>query len=326
MYTFLFDMQPNTGNVRITLKLATMLYEMGHEVYYTDTSDSVFTSGLLDKGIGRVYYPNDLHWFSPHMVLLDYGLKEKATFYQQQGIKYIFIDAHLLNSAPQHKTDVPVMYLPPSDDETPLLHNPDDAMMDWLSTIKKDKNNILIIGLLEEGMPPQKLDRFYEVIKKSCINNKQYKVMLLSNNEQNTAQLSLLPDNMTLYRFMNLSPILPMCDIALISGDLNTMFEGIKAQLPALVYPAKDEYNFRISQYVNHGLGIYSEVKKVTPKMFEQQINRMMQNKIDMYEKLQKTQDAFNDENEQLKQKIAYFIKDMEENLRMEGANWSYRS
>ena len=60
MFEFLFDIKPDAGNVCPTTRLAYLISERGNKVYYTDTSDSVFTTGLLRKGIGRIIYPHDL--------------------------------------------------------------------------------------------------------------------------------------------------------------------------------------------------------------------------------------------------------------------------
>lgn len=47
MFEFLFDIKPDAGNVCPTTRLACLISERGNKVYYTDTSDSVFTTGLL---------------------------------------------------------------------------------------------------------------------------------------------------------------------------------------------------------------------------------------------------------------------------------------
>ena len=46
MFEFLFDIKPDAGNVCPTTRLAYLISERGNKVYYTDTSDSVFTTGL----------------------------------------------------------------------------------------------------------------------------------------------------------------------------------------------------------------------------------------------------------------------------------------
>ena len=78
MYSLLFDIRQETGRVRVTVRLACLISRKGNEVYYTDSSDSVFTSGLLGKGIGRVLYPDDLHWFVPDGTILSLFVMARA--------------------------------------------------------------------------------------------------------------------------------------------------------------------------------------------------------------------------------------------------------
>ncbi len=91
MFEFLFDIKPDAGNVCPTTRLAYLISERGNKVYYTDTSDSVFTTGLLRKGIGRIIYPHDFRWFTPHLALLDYQLQDKQQVYNEYDINYLFI-------------------------------------------------------------------------------------------------------------------------------------------------------------------------------------------------------------------------------------------
>ena len=112
MYSLLFDIRQETGRVRVTVRLACLISRKGNEVYYTDSSDSVFTSGLLKKGIGRVLYPDDLHWFVPDLTLLDLLLQERAALYRRHGIDYLFVTTQ--EEAQNGKLDAETLYLPPS--------------------------------------------------------------------------------------------------------------------------------------------------------------------------------------------------------------------
>lgn len=49
MFEFLFDIKPDAGNVCPTTRLAYLISERGNKVYYTDTSDSVFTTVCCGK-------------------------------------------------------------------------------------------------------------------------------------------------------------------------------------------------------------------------------------------------------------------------------------
>lgn len=317
MYDFLFDILPDTGHVRVTLELAFLLHQKGHKVYYTNSSDSAFTSELIRKGIGRVYYPGDFHFFTPDMVLLDYALKERISFYRERNIAYMLVDMPLLNYSPEIKTGKPTIYLSPSA-HSPVLPPGSRAghLSDWLSTTKKDENNIIIIVLLEDEEPSPRLSEFYNAIKKSAITNTHYQIILLANDKESVGTLFPLPENMTIYRLMDLPSTLPFCDVALITGNLNTMIELIQFNVPAIVYPISEKigHNYRAAQYAQHGFGIYGETKKITPEAFEQQIMQVIRQKEEIQEKLRRTKDAFKNDSLKLEWTIGQLIKSIKFN------------
>lgn len=314
MFTFLFDILPDTGHVRITLHLATMLHENGHEVYYTDSSDSVFTDGLIEKGIGRILYPGDFKWFTPDIVLLDYQLKEKRQFYQNHKIKYVFIAMQVLNTVLEKDLGLPVIYLAPSEDTILPSHNHrSEKLLDRLPGLKKDRNNIIIIGLLEESKQFKNLVNFYEIIKKSCLVNRHYQIVLLTHSEKATKKLFSLPDNMMIYRLVDLRNILPFCDIALISGNLNTIIEGVYANVPSVIYSNSGKYKAQyLRKYIKQGLGLDGKVNNITLEIFEKKINQILHNKREIRRKLKKTKDFFENENRKMEEIINYLINIIE--------------
>lgn len=113
MFEFLFDIKPDAGNVCPTTRLAYLISERGNKVYYTDTSDSVFTTGLLRKGIGRIIYPHDFRWFTPHLALLDYQLQDKQQVYNEYDINYLFIAINKTDRKIDLMPEMPVVTLPP---------------------------------------------------------------------------------------------------------------------------------------------------------------------------------------------------------------------
>jgi hypothetical protein len=114
MFEFLFDIKPDAGNVCPTTRLAYLISERGNKVYYTDTSDSVFTTGLLRKGIGRIIYPHDFRWFTPHLALLDYQLQDKQQVYNEYDINYLFIAINKTDRKIDLMPEMPVVTLPPA--------------------------------------------------------------------------------------------------------------------------------------------------------------------------------------------------------------------
>lgn len=315
IYSFLFDVLPDAGHVRVTLKLATMLYKKGHKVYYTNTSESVFSAGLFRQGIGEVICPGDLLFFTPDLVLLDYDLREKEKFYRDRQIKYLFVAAQMLNNVGSNRIEVPVFYLPPSGDEVIPLRKSGGETSAWAAKVKEDKGNVLIMILLEEEAQTQKLAGFYEVIKKSCLMNPQYKVLLLTNSEENATSLFQLPDNMKLCKQIgDLPEVLPLCDVALIASNLNAMIESIFANVPAVVYAElaekKDEHC--VKEYITHGLGVHGKVEGTTPEEFAKQIEQVLTEKDVIKERLVKARSLFERENPKLKRLMEKLVMMMD--------------
>lgn len=288
MLTFLFDILPDTGRIRFTLNLALLLHKRGYEVYYTDSSDSVFTSHLLQQGIGRILFPHDFQWFIPDLILLDYQLRNKAIIYYKYGVETVFIDVQFWGHSLKGKNAIPIIYLPPSDHTIqPLSLRLDNLRSRLLS---KKTFRLAIISLLEEGVSTFSLFYLYDIFKASCIKNNFYEFILLTNKTETVQQLFPLPDNMSLYRQLDLPSVLPFCDIILTSGDLNTWVEGVSANLPFLAYPVSQQQADiqSVRKYEKMGFGIAGEVENITPDIFEQQINRVLMDEKKIKNKLKK--------------------------------------
>lgn len=95
MAVFLFDMLNATGHVKPTLALAVALRKAGHEVFYTHTSRSIFSTYLEREGIGKIQYPDGLRDCFPDLVLLDQVLRDRASFYEYLRIPFIYVESAL---------------------------------------------------------------------------------------------------------------------------------------------------------------------------------------------------------------------------------------
>ena len=174
MFEFLFDIKPDAGNVCPTTRLAYLISERGNKVYYTDTSDSVFTTGLLRKGIGRIIYPHDFRWFTPHLALLDYQLQDKQQVYNEYDINYLFIAINKTDRKIDLMPEMPVVTLPPIPYKLLPQGAKDDDFIDKLTEIKEDRPRTVIIGLLEDEEEERKVntpshtESFYKAIKQSA--------------------------------------------------------------------------------------------------------------------------------------------------------------
>ena len=158
MFEFLFDIKPDAGNVCPTTRLAYLISERGNKVYYTDTSDSVFTTGLLRKGIGRIIYPHDFRWFTPHLALLDYQLQDKQQVYNEYDINYLFIAINKTDRKIDLMPEMPVVTLPPIPYKLLPQGAKDDDFIDKLTEIKEDRSRTVIIGLLEDEEEERKVN------------------------------------------------------------------------------------------------------------------------------------------------------------------------
>lgn len=95
MAVFLLDILNATGHVKPTLALAVALRKAGHEVFYTHTSRSIFSSYLEQEGIGKIQYPDGLRACFPDLVLLDQVLRDRADFYRYLRIPFIYVESAL---------------------------------------------------------------------------------------------------------------------------------------------------------------------------------------------------------------------------------------
>ena len=204
MFEFLFDIKPDAGNVCPTTRLAYLISERGNKVYYTDTSDSVFTTGLLRKGIGRIIYPHDFRWFTPHLALLDYQLQDKQQVYNEYDINYLFIAINKTDRKIDLMPEMPVVTLPPIPYKLLPQGAKDDDFIDKLTEIKEDRSRTVIIGLLEDEEEerkvntPSHMESFYKAMKQSASIHPQYQFILLTNHGEVETRLFSLPPNIAI--------------------------------------------------------------------------------------------------------------------------------
>lgn len=240
MPELLFDIKPETGRTRITIRLACAVNKKGCCVRYTDSSDSVFTSELLRKGIGRVLYPDDLLWMTPDLTLLDLLLTERAKVYEQCRAAYLFITTR----PEEQRTTVNgtrVIYLPPSP-YTPLSQGAREAdFVEKLGEIKESRKLPFVIGLLEgEETRAQEVMQIYKAIRRCSLDNPRYSFIVLTNQGEAEEQLFALPDNITVYRPQDLHALLPLCSLALTGSDLHIQAECTFARIPTVEFSPRD--------------------------------------------------------------------------------------
>lgn len=316
MYVFLFDVESNTGHIRITLQLAFWLQEKGHEVYYTDSSDSEFTSELLQKGIGRIIYPDDLCWFTPDLVLLDCQLTWKAAHYRERKIAYIYVTTYLLGFPLAIKDGVPVFSLSPFYYGVKQVSIRQTYWTSRLAEIKKKTDSVVIAGFLEGEVDLKGLSRFFVVLKELCLENKDYHLVLLNNTSQEFRQLFPLPENISVFRQLDFSSLLPVCDVALTTGELNILIECIYAKCPFLYYPLwrKEGYDY-VARATWLGLGSFRNARKVTMQEFKQDLKEIFSHLKEIKESAGQLCRLFDRDNENIGQNAARLIAFIEKKI-----------
>ncbi|WP_288856789.1 hypothetical protein [uncultured Bacteroides sp.] len=280
MYSLLFDIRQETGRVRVTVRLACLISRKGNEVYYTDSSDSVFTSGLLKKGIGRVLYPDDLHWFVPDLTLLDLLLQERAALYRRHGIDYLFVTTQ--EEAQNGKLDAETLYLPPSP-YTPLSKGAREAdFIEKLEEIKERRAATVIISILEKGNGcTDNAEQAYQAIRRHSADHPDHQFVVLTNQGKADEKLFALPDNIAVYRPQDLQALLPLCDLALVADDWNIQTECVFAHVPALVLLPR-------------------EIRRMTPHKLSRRIMDMLGNRECLVEQQKTLCSLYEQENQRL--------------------------
>ena len=261
MFEFLFDIKPDAGNVCPTTRLAYLISERGNKVYYTDTSDSVFTTGLLRKGIGRIIYPHDFRWFTPHLALLDYQLQDKQQVYNEYDINYLFIAINKTDRKIDLMPEMPVVTLPPIPYKLLPQGAKDDDFIDKLSQIKDDR----------AGTGPQ------------------YQFILLTNHGEVETRLFSLPPNIAIYRLPRLQALLPLCDMALITGGITHWTECTFAHVPMAEFTPQ-------------------EIKKITPVKLDRQIIDLLANREYIIERQKHLCAFFESESERMNEIADWLI------------------
>lgn len=280
MLELLFDIKPTICQVRTTIRLACLMSRKDCSVHYTDSSDSVFTSGLLKKGIGRVLYPDDLRWFFPDLTLLDLLLPERAAVYQQHKIDYLFISTQKEDEGMINGTSI--LYLPPSP-YTPLSEGAREVdFIEKLEEIKKGHSQAVIIGLLEkEGGNPDDIEQIYRAIKRYSTTNPEYQFIILTNHGKVEERLFALPDNIAVYRPQDLQALLPWCDLALTTDDRNVSTECTFAHVPTQEFSARDICNMtphRLDKHIKSVLNnrdYFIDQQKQLCSFYEQENQRL---------------------------------------------------
>lgn len=249
MYKILFDANPRTLSIRSAIHFATLLFERGCQVFYIDPSDSAITHDLITLGICVLTYPDDLQWFTPDLVLLDYHRKDRIPVYARYGIRHLFISTlRSMDEAPlQVKEHTPLLCLPPLP-ERRQAHGAREA--EFIARIKKIRENpsrTIIISVLEDEHP-----HIYKVIKHCSIRHPQYHFILLIDRGNVSESLFALPSNVSIYRPSDMASLLPLCHLALVADRTNAQTECAFRHTPIMPFSESHPHIVPFSQFDTH--------------------------------------------------------------------------
>lgn len=330
MSSFLFDILPVDTDVKLTIQLACLLNEEGHEVCYTDSSDSSFTSYLLQKGMGRVLYPDDFRWFKPDLVLLDKRLENRICFYQDRNIRIVYLGLWFGNKQTVSK-DFPLLFLAPSPldyhDQSdgwlvcagPLLDlenigektlsKREELLAGRMSRYKKQSSKLSLFIVAEMAEDLDAGFHFYELVKEFCLQNTQYEIIVCSNSQEWLDRLFPLPINMQFYLSNASCQLTASGDLLVTNGDLDMLVSCIYHSLPVLLLPVTKVQVENTARMVYHGLGLKMDDKCDTVNDFRNQIQTLLQHKEDIAIKMNRMSKLFDRKSEQ----VHYVINWLEE-------------
>lgn len=283
MYSFLFDIKPFLGRIRVTLRLAGQLHGNDSVVRYTDTSDSVFTDRLLRQGIGRMAYPADLRWFKPTLTLLDLSLDVRTPVYAGHGIPVVHVAAY--DDAPRQGKSggVPLLRLPPSPCRPVSRNVRETEFLDKIKEVKEKQQRAVIIAILERNGGRHAADdrQICRVIRHCASEHGNYQFILLAEREEIGDELLALPENVCLYRPGNLHELLKVCDLALATEAGSTAADCTFAHLPVWELSGRTE-------------------KRLTPRKLDKEIQSRLNNLASLAEQQRQLSLFYEQENREV--------------------------
>lgn len=266
MATFVWDMSPHRYNLLMTWSMAKALQQKAQDVYYIQHADTDFTLALIKQHLNcSVIYPDDFEWLRPNLVLLDCLLVERAPFYRERGIPYIFVAMQSPGRATNLDADIPVLCLPPV--PLPWAEKSSDRSLALIGRMEESMHqgqDSFIVSLLEKGnCVTEEQRKVYRCIRKVASRHPDYRFLLWVERSQALSGLSVFPPNVEVYRQVQLDGVFPNCKVALTTDHPDAWLECTFAGLPFI--PMSDK-----------------EAKQITPLKLEWKITETLRNR-DVY-------------------------------------------
>ncbi len=282
-YKYAFDLRPQTGELRVSLRLAERMFEQGHTVYYNDFDSPVFRERLTGRGILRVRYPGDLWLSTPDLVMLDPAFRKRADVYRHFGsvIAYIAVQRKQTEPLLDEADGMLWLRLPPLSCK-PFSHSP--RQNDFINEIKKIKElqpGTVVIGVAGEGM----LQR-YRVLDYCARHHSDFRFILSAGKQQIEEAWFAWPENVSIYRQQELQPLLPLCDLMLTDGPCPTWMDSVFACVPTWQLSANERKRLtpsRLGHRIRDMLACHPQLveRQKQLRLFYREQNRQLDTLID---------------------------------------------
>lgn len=277
-YRFAFDVRPQTGELRVSLRLAERMFERGHTVYYNLIDSPVFRKRLTNRGILLVKYPWDLWLSTPDLVLLDPALRKRADVYRHYGSTVAYIAAQREPGEPWlEEADGDLwIHLPPLSCK-PFSHSPRQTdFVEEIKRIKEQRPETIVIGVAGEGM-----SRCYRILDACARHCPNFRIILSIGKQRMEEVWFAWPENISIYRQQELQPLLPLCDLMLTDENCVAWMDCVFACVPTWQLSANDQ-------------------KRLTPSRLERRIHDMLADRPQLVERQKQLRLFYREQNRQL--------------------------
>jgi zeaxanthin glucosyltransferase len=123
------------------------------------------------------------------------------------------------------------------------------------------------------------LDFYKKVIKAFSL--KESFQLILSISEGDIKSFGKMPSHIHLFNAVPQRDVLKYADVFITHGGLNSVLEGITAEVPMLTVPLSNRWDQKgnAARVVYHGVGLYAKIKSVQEKDILKSVNNLIENK-----------------------------------------------
>ena len=196
------------------------------------------------------------------------NLREYVTMHYLGDSKYKLMLTSKLFHPPTKTLNDSFYFIGPS-----IEKRPEDKSF----TFKKDENKKLIyisLGTLFN----QNIEFFKKCIE-AFKDNEKYQVIMTVGRKSDVKQLGEIPKNFLIYNYAPQLQILPMTDVFIFHGGINSINEGLLLnKTPMIIIPQEADQFVNAGLVVKHGLGIALNNNSITPELLRDSVNNILNN------------------------------------------------